>query len=180
MPTPAKPAAFRRDYAPLLREAMSGVSIAAHELSAGGNPAAMRFCVELLWRAFRGMGVSWVGFYVKERAKDEMTLVCREPKPACSPIGLHGMCGRCWQERRPIVVADIATLGAAYIACDPKDRSELVVPMIAPDGSCPGVLDLDSFELNAFDETDAKQVTELLVTLGLSVPGLENLKPLRL
>jgi putative methionine-R-sulfoxide reductase with GAF domain len=189
-------ARYQRDYRPLHSEAMSGISIASHEISAGEsggkasaksapNPIAMRYCVELLWRAFGkrdggGGGVSWVGFYLKQPDADEMVLVCREPKPACSPIGLHGMCGRCWKERRPVIVPDIHTLGTEYVACDPKDLSELVVPMIAADGSCPGVLDFDSYETNSFDEHDAQQVTDLLVTLGLSVPGPENFGPLRL
>ena len=36
--------------------------------------------------------VSWVGFYFL--GEGEMTLGPRRDKPACSPIGLHGACGR--------------------------------------------------------------------------------------
>ena len=137
----------------------------------------MRRAVELLWNAFgeddpsrpvRG-GVSWVGFYLKPEGEEEMVLVCREPKPACSPIGLHGMCGRGWTERRAIVVADVRTLGAGYIACDPRDQSELVVPMLDEGGRCAGVLDVDSYDLGSFSDRDAAGASELLVRLGLSV-----------
>lgn len=135
----------------------------------------MRGVVDLLWTAFGdsgphtpGRGFSWVGFYLYGPGPEEMTLAVRRNKPACSPIGLHGMCGRCWQTQRPIVVDDVSTLGAGYIACDPKDRSELVVPCLDADGSCWGVLDADSWDLAAFDGHDADGVEELLQFCGLT------------
>lgn len=136
---------------------------------------AMTHVVELLWREFgeddpakptRGL-VSWVGFYQIEPGKEEMTLVCREPKPACSPIGLHGMCGRGWKERKSYVVRDVAVLGAGYVACDPRDRSELVVPMIAG-GNCWGVLDVDSYDVGAFAARDAVMMGEVCRRAGLT------------
>ncbi len=156
-----------RDYGPLIRAAR-----AAHW---SGQAAAMQGVVELLWGAFGdpgvhtpGRGYSWVGFYLHGPGAEEMTLAVRRNKPACSPIGLHGMCGRCWQTRRAIVVDDVATLGAGYIACDPKDRSELVVPCVGGDGACWGVLDADSWDLAAFDGLDATGAMELLAAAGLT------------
>jgi L-methionine (R)-S-oxide reductase len=133
-----------------------------------GRDAAMRLAVDLLWRAFGNKPISWVGFYDKIADADEMILVCREPKPACSPIGLHGMCGRSWEKRRSILVSDVRSLGSNYIACDPKDRSELVVPLLDGAGACSGVLDVDSYALAAFNETDVRATTELLIALGLT------------
>lgn len=139
----------------------------------------MRRAVELIWGAFgepdperpsRGL-VSWVGFYAKTPDAEEMTLVCREPKPACSPIGLHGMCGRGWRERAAFVVRDVGVLGAEYIACDPRDRSELVVPMLDAQGRCDAVLDVDSYQVGAFTREDAQRMHELCVGLGLSARG---------
>ncbi len=127
----------------------------------------MRVCVALLWEAFGGRW-SWVGFYDKSPGADEMILVCREPKPACSPSGLHGMCGRGWRERRAFVVRDVAVLGANYVACDPRDKSELVVPLLAADGACRGVLDADSYDVGAFTLDDAFGCDALLRALGLS------------
>lgn len=158
-----------RDYAPLLHAAAT----------LGDRGAAMRRAVELLWSAFgeadpaspsRGL-LSWVGFYTKAPDAAEMTLACREPKPACSPIGLHGMCGRSWRERCAWVVRDVGALGAGYIACDPRDRSELVVPLLDPAGHCDAVLDADSFQVGAFTRRDAEQMHELCVRLGLSAPN---------
>lgn len=113
--------------------------------------------------------ISWVGFYTWSRsAPDELTLGPRRDKPACSPIGLHGACGQCWSSRRPLVVTDVANLGAGYIACDPRDRSEVVVPCLNPDGSAWGVLDIDSHAANAFDAFDALSLVRLLRHAGLS------------
>jgi len=139
--------------------------------------AAMAWVVAELWRAFgeeepaRPIGglVSWVGFYEIAPAMDEMVLVCREPKPACSPIGLHGMCGRGWKERTSFVVRDVAVLGEGYVACDPRDKSELVVPMIGADGVCWGVLDVDSYQVGAFVERDARMMEEVCRRVGLTV-----------
>lgn len=127
-----------------------------------------------------GRRVSWVGFYEKVNAADEMVLLVRRDKPACSPIGLHGMCGRSYLERLAIVIDDIATLGGNYIACDPKDLSELVVPLFEPDGSCWGVLDLDSYEAGAFDEHDAEELRRLVELVGLSDAAHADDRVLRL
>ena len=40
------------------------------------------------------------------------------------------------------------------IACDASSKSEIVVPVFAPDGELIAVLDVDSDRLDAFDEED--------------------------
>jgi putative methionine-R-sulfoxide reductase with GAF domain len=145
---------------------------------AGPRPTreeSMALAIQSLWRAFGGRPLSWIGFYeIDPAAPHSMILLVREPKPACSPIGLHGMCGRCALAARPMVVRDVATLGEGYIACDPADRSELVVPLIEPDGACRAVLDADSYDVGAFDETDAAGCSAVLEVLGLSEPRAEH------
>jgi putative methionine-R-sulfoxide reductase with GAF domain len=134
----------------------------------GPEGEVLRRCVEIAWTELRAAGVSWIGFYEKPVGRDEMVLVCREPRPACSPIGLHGACGRCWREGRPLIVTDVAHLGENYIACDPRDRSEVVVPVMLADGSCWGVLDVDSYEVGAFDERDVQGLDALMRALGIT------------
>ena len=126
------------------------------------------------------MGISWIGFYRRPADADEMLLLCREPKPACSPIGLHGMCGRCVLDRMPLIIADVRTLGENYVACDPRDQSELVIPLLDDDQTCDTVLDADSFDQGAFDEHDAQGMSKLLVALGLASPALLKARPIRL
>ncbi len=128
--------------------------------------ARMRVVVDAMWDALRDSGVSWAGFYLHEGG-DELVLGPRQPKPACSPIGLHGACGRALASKEPLVVKDVAELGEGYIACDPRDRSEVVIPLVESDGRCWGVLDLDSHDVGAFDESDVAGLVRLVRSSGL-------------
>ena len=126
------------------------------------------------WPTLHAAGASWAGFYLdRPGAPDAGRLVlgAREPKPACSPIGLHGACGRCLRSRSILVVRDVASLGAGYVACDPRDRSELVLPCLRADGTAWGVLDLDSFDVGCFSEADGRALWSALVAAGLTADG---------
>lgn len=67
-----------------------------------------------------------------------------------------------------MVIKDVAELGEQYIACDPRDRSELVIPLFESDGNVWGVLDVDSYETSAFSDDDAAGFTQLLLKAGLT------------
>jgi putative methionine-R-sulfoxide reductase with GAF domain len=100
-----------------------------------------------------------------------MTLAARRPKPACSPIGVHGACGQCLLAGRTLVVRDVRDLGEGYIACDPRDQSELVVPCMDAQGRPWGVLDVDSHVVASFSAGDGEAACELLALAGLSHRG---------
>jgi len=127
----------------------------------------MQSFVDSLWEPLRASGVSWIGFYLRDSG-EQLVLGPRRDKPACSPIGLHGACGGAFLSRRPLLVRDVAELGEDYIACDPLDRSEVVVPLFDEDRTCWGVLDLDSHEVGAFDEMDVDGLGLLLLKAGLT------------
>jgi len=127
----------------------------------------MRRVADSLWEHLHAGGVSWGGFYLHESG-DELVLGPSRNKPACSPIGLHGACGRCFLEQRPLIVRDVSKLGESYIACDPRDRSEVVVPLIESDGSCRAVLDLDSYDVEAFSNDDVRGLIRVLRAAGLT------------
>lgn len=133
----------------------------------GDRQSRMRTVADALWDALHNEGVSWVGFYLPE-GDDAMTLGPSRNKPACSPIGLHGACGQAFTSRRTLIVRDVAELGEGYIACDPRDRSEVVIPCFDEDGSCWGVLDVDSHDLASFGETDAEGMQRVLRAAGLT------------
>ena len=133
----------------------------------GGRAERMRIVVNALWDALKNKGISWVGFYLHEGG-DEMVLGPLRDKPACSPIGLHGVCGQAFRDGKPRVVHDVAELGEDFIACDPRDRSEVVVPCFDGEGMCWGVLDLDSHEIGAFNDADAVALKAVLEAAGLT------------
>lgn len=170
-------AMVKRVYAPLLARARRAA-----------NPESrMKKAVDLIWNAFstpthppehtddghHHPAISWIGFYLFREGSgpdgaDGLVLGPSRDKPACSPIGLHGVCGRCYLERASILVDDVATLGPNYIACDPNDRSELCIPLVNDEGVCWGVLDADSFQTAAFNEHDVRGMTMLCQRLGLT------------
>ena len=127
----------------------------------------MQSVVDRLWEHLRNAGVSWVGFYLSVPEREEMVLGPRRDKPACSPIGMHGACGSAVHSNRPLIVRDVKELGENYIACDPKDRSEVVLPIHDAGGTVIGVLDLDSFDVGSFDETDVAGLERVLAAAGL-------------
>lgn len=152
-----------------------GLLVAARTFT-GDRDRRMRSASDALWQALHPVGVSWIGFYEIAREGNThgaepggaMILGPHRDKPACSPIGLHGACGRSWRDRRALVVADVANLGEDYVACDPRDRAELVLPCLDTDGSCWGVLDADSFEPGCFDLEDARRLGQFLIAAGLT------------
>lgn len=123
--------------------------------------------IELSWPLLRETGVSWAGFYIEEPdapADRRLVLGPHRDRPACSPIGLHGVCGQALVSS-PRIVDDVRALGPDYIACDPRDRSEIVVAL--PDEGGRAVLDVDSRELAAFDDADAEGLERALRAAGL-------------
>ena len=140
----------------------------ARSVAPAGDPLqGMQAVVDTLWTALHGTGVSWVGFYLPE-GDDQLVCGPRRDKPACSPIGLHGVCGRAFTQRAAQVVRHVGELGENYVACDPRDRSEVVVPLLRANGTCWGVLDLDSHDIGAFDATDVAGLQLVLRAAGLT------------
>ena len=100
------------------------------------------------------MGFWWTGFY--RVINDELVLGPFQGPVACMHIGFgRGVCGMAWKERKTIIVPDVK-LFPGHIACSSLSQSEMVVPVFSKDGVVVAVLDIDSKELSAFDETDKK------------------------
>jgi GAF domain-containing protein len=82
-------------------------------------------------------------------------------KPACVRIALgKGVCGTAAQTRETQVVRDVHEF-PGHIACDSASQSEIVVPLIAKDGTLVGVWDVDSPIVNRFDADDAQGMEAL-------------------
>jgi L-methionine (R)-S-oxide reductase len=104
-------------------------------------------------------GWLWVGFYL---VKDGELVVGPFQGPvACTRIRRgRGVCGTSWAEERTLIVPDVEAF-PGHIACSSLSRSEIVVPIRAG-STIVGVLDVDSAELNAFDEVDQQNLEEVV------------------
>lgn len=71
----------------------------------------------------------------------------------------RGVCGTSWSEERTVVVPDVERF-PGHIACSSESRSEIVVPCWKH-GRIAAVLDIDSRELNTFDEIDGNYLEEI-------------------
>ncbi len=96
-------------------------------------------------------GWLWVGFYlVKE---NELVLAPFQGPVACTRIKKgRGVCGTSWERAQTLIVPDVEKF-PGHIACSSLSKSEIVMPVIHNDKVL-GVLDVDSEQLNRFDETD--------------------------
>lgn len=108
-------------------------------------------------------GFWWTGFY---RVKEDVLVLGPFQGPmACTRIRKgRGVCGTAWNEDRTQVVPDV-DLFPGHIACSSASRSEIVVP-IRCEGVVSGVLDIDSAELNTFDDVDALWLERIAALFG--------------
>lgn len=103
----------------------------------------------------------WVGFYLVNETRDELVLGPFQGPVACTRIAMgKGVCGNAWQQKKAIIVDDVEKF-PGHIACSVLSRSEIVVPLIV-NNEVAMVLDVDSTNLNSFDDTDASCLEELL------------------
>ncbi len=105
------------------------------------------------------MGFFWTGFY--RVVNDELLLGPFQGPVACMhiPFG-RGVCGSAWKQRQTIVVPDVEQFPGP-IACSSPSRSDIVVPLFTEIGEVSAVLDIDSKELNTFDDTDRQYLENI-------------------
>jgi L-methionine (R)-S-oxide reductase len=149
-----KPSRYR-ELLPQLRSLVDGEPDLIANLA--NITAALRECLPI---------ASWIGWYVKRG--DELVLGPFQGKVACVRIAFgKGVCGTAAADKRTMIVPDVEKF-PGHIACDAGSRSEIVVPIVRG-GEVVAVLDLDSYELAAFDDVDAEwlgQVAELASSLS--------------
>ncbi|MCC5808247.1 MAG: GAF domain-containing protein [Opitutales bacterium] len=96
-------------------------------------------------------GLNWAGFYWWKDGG--LILGPFQGRPACVRIAAgRGVCGAALHGRRTLRVPDVQAF-PGHIACDPKSRSEMVIPLFV--GERPlGVFDLDSPRPGRFSPED--------------------------
>lgn len=99
-------------------------------------------------------GFYWVGNYLLNPGNKlqvgsyQGTLACMELKQNT------GVCWAAINSGKSIIVPDVHQF-EGHIACDPKSKSEIVIPIYKKsDSTIMGVIDIDSSLLNHFDATD--------------------------
>lgn len=137
-----------RELLPQLQGLLSGES---------DQIANMANLVSALQMAFNWL---WVGFYI---VRDKQLVLGPFQGPiACTRINYgKGVCGTAWQTGAIQLVPDV-DLFPGHIACSSLAKSEIVLPVHSATGEIIAVLDVDSENLNHFDEIDAKYLAEIV------------------
>lgn len=100
----------------------------------------------------------WVGFYIVR--DNQLVLGPFQGSVACNRINKgKGVCGTAWEKVQSQVVPNVE-LFPGHIACSSFSKSEIVVPILA-DNKVVAVLDIDSDQLNTFDDTDKIKLERL-------------------
>ena len=102
----------------------------------------------------------WTGFYLLSNC--ELIVGPYQGPVAC--IKLKKDAGVCWagiNEKKSVVVPDVHQF-PGHIACDSRSNSEIVVPLKNKHGEIVGVLDVDSKDLDSFDDTDRVGLEKIL------------------
>ncbi len=124
-------------------------------------------CEELYQRVEHYSGV---GSYVVEG--DELVLSAwageEETEHTTIKVG-EGICGLAAATGRTEIVPDV-TVRVEFIACFPSTRAEMVVPILGPDGVL-GEIDIDSDDLDAFDDLDRGLLEDVAARLARVMTG---------
>jgi len=102
----------------------------------------------------------WTGFYCLQGG--ELIVRTYQGPLACQVLEKNK--GVCWagiNRQKTILVPDVHAF-PGHIACDPRSKSEIVVPVRDRNRKIIGVLDIDSDLLNAFDEIDAEYLGKIV------------------
>jgi len=111
--------------------------------------------------------INWLGLYVLR--DQELVVGPFQGLPACVRIPLgQGVCGTAAEQMETLRVDDVHEF-AGHIVCDPKSRSEIVVPL-SIQGELVGVLDIDSPKPSRFSAADQLGVELLCKTFVQSLP----------
>jgi L-methionine (R)-S-oxide reductase len=105
----------------------------------------------------------WTGFY---RLIDGQLIVGPYQGPvACIKLAKDkGVCWAAINKAKSFVVADVEQF-PEHIACDSRSKSEVVVPVKNSAGEIIAVMDVDSKDLNSFDEIDAEMLEQIVSLL---------------
>jgi L-methionine (R)-S-oxide reductase len=101
----------------------------------------------------------WCGFY---RVNGDKLIAGPYQGPvACQVLEGKGVCIAVVEKGESIIVPDVEKF-PGHIACDSRSKSEIVIPVHDSSGKIVAVLDVDSKELESFDETDRTYLEKIV------------------
>jgi L-methionine (R)-S-oxide reductase len=102
----------------------------------------------------------WVGFYRTDKPQTLILGPFQGPL-ACVTIPFsRGVCGAAAREKRTVIVPDVNEF-PGHIACSSLTKSEIVVPLVH-ENETRLVLDVDSDQLNSFDDIDKRYLEQII------------------
>ena len=104
----------------------------------------------------------WTGFYLVA-GENELHVGPYQGPVACQVLRDRGVCLHAVQTKAPVVVPDVEQF-PGHIACDPRSKSEIVLPVMKGE-TVVAVLDVDSNKLHQFDESDVAPLAQILSLL---------------
>ena len=115
----------------------------------------------------------WTGFYRHVRPQ-ELVVGPYQGGHGCLRISFdRGVCGAAARTLSTQCVPDVDAF-PGHIACSSSTRSEIVLPILTPQGQLLGVLDVDSDLPAAFDATDQRFLEALCHTLGVQFAWVQT------
>lgn len=107
----------------------------------------------------QSMGFFWVGFYIVKN--NQLVLGPFQGPIACTRIDFgKGVCGTAWKQKQTILVPNVDEF-PGHIACSSASKSEIVLPAFK-NNEVALVLDVDSDQLNDFDDDDAAGLEKVM------------------
>jgi GAF domain-containing protein len=128
-------------------------------LQATSNPVSRMATISALLH-HKMKGFFWTGFYLL--SEGELVVGPYQGPVAC--LKLKKDTGVCWagiNSGKSILVSDVEKF-PGHIACSSLTKSEIVIPVINRQQEVVGVLDIDSRELDHFNETDRLHLEKLV------------------
>lgn len=105
----------------------------------------------------------WCGFYRLDG--NRLIVGPYQGPPACQVLEGKGVCLASVEKQETLVVPNVH-LFPGHIACDSRSQSEIVVPVRNKEGEIIGVLDIDSKDLDSFNDLDARHLEKIVNLLA--------------
>jgi L-methionine (R)-S-oxide reductase len=107
------------------------------------------------------LGFLWTGFY-RVVAPPRLLVGPYQGTLGCLEIEFgRGVCGTAAETGQPVIVDDVL-LHENHITCDPRARSEIVLPVFDASGELIAVLDVDSDQPGNFSDVDRIGLAQIL------------------